>query len=48
MFGSCHGCNDCSDDDDLEAEHGHPYQRCACTMFQLVVTFDEDELALTG
>ena len=48
MFGSCHGCNDCSDDDDLEAEHEHPYQRCTCTMFQLVVAFDPDALALTG
>jgi hypothetical protein len=49
IFGSCHGCNDCSADDDLEAEHGHPYQRCACTNFELAVaSFEPDKFSLTA
>ena len=48
MFGPCKGCNDCDEDDDLESEHVHPYQRCACTNFQLVTATTEAELALTG
>jgi hypothetical protein len=49
IFGSCHGCNDCSDDDDLEAEHVHLYQRCACTKFELAVaSFEPDTFSLTA
>ena len=50
MFGSCHGCNDCDDDDNLEAEHEHAYVRCACTDFQLAteITLDTADFALTG
>jgi hypothetical protein len=50
IFGSCHGCTDCSDDDDLEAEHSHPYARCACKDFRFASMTADDEagLALTG
>lgn len=33
IFGSCHGCSDCDENDDLEAEHSHAYTRCDCVDF---------------
>jgi hypothetical protein len=44
-FGSCHGCAGCDEDDDLEAEHDHAYERCTCTDFQVVYT---DDIAATA
>lgn len=48
IFGSCHGCSDCDEDDDLEAEHDHAYVRCDCRDFHVAASADASELALTG
>ena len=49
MFGPCHGCDGCAPDDDPNAEHTHPYDRCSCTDFRLAVDVEAStDFALTG
>lgn len=50
LFGSCHGCQGCEPDDDLEAEHTHQYLRCVCTDFVVAadVTVELHDAALAG
>jgi hypothetical protein len=39
MFGTCHGCLNCTDDvvndDASDGEDDHPYRQCDCRMFVL-------------
>lgn len=42
MFGTCHGCSSCHDDDDPSAEHDHPYDKCVCTEFKAAPELGDD------
>ena len=42
-FDTCHGCNDCGDDE-AGGEHEHPFRRCGCDGFADVVEVDWDAL----
>lgn len=43
-FDTCHGCNDCGDEVEVEGEHDHDFRRCGCDGFADVVAIDWDEL----